>query len=136
MLRLLNRLFVSSCLLVLAFAGLCVLNYYSPTAGNALTLGIPYVAAIGLAAVLLASPVVLIRWVANRRGRSRLPTYQVKAIRLAPAATDPACLGRNRSPRSATPARGGLGRRRLAITSIAPLPLPAPVTPGSLGCGS
>jgi hypothetical protein len=80
MLRLLNRLCISGCLLVLAFAGLCVLNHYSPTAGNALTLGIAYVAAIGLAAVLLASPIVLIRWVANRIGRRRLPTYQVKPI--------------------------------------------------------
>jgi hypothetical protein len=85
MLRLLNWLFISGCLLALAFAGLCVLNYYSPTAGNALALGIVYVAAIGLAAVLLASPVVLIRWVANRRARRGLPTHQVKPIRLAPA---------------------------------------------------
>jgi hypothetical protein len=82
MLRLLNRLFISGCLLVLAFAGLCVVNHYSPTAGNALTLGIAYGAAIGLAAVLLASPVFLIRWVANWIGRSRLPTYQVKPIPL------------------------------------------------------
>jgi hypothetical protein len=80
MLRPLNRLFLSGCLLLLGFAGLCVLNHYSPNAANALTLGIAYGAAIGLAAVLVASPVILIRWVANRIGRSRLPTYQVKPI--------------------------------------------------------